>query len=145
MKVKKYNEFIIITENEKIQDQILDKISKNGINSITDREKDMLDRISNGEDVSNIDIESNEYEMNPFTFVIESIEESEIGTILYGAMTIKISGNEKTFFGDIVLKNGIVQYYVFASEIEDEFDTILEDFDLELKFYEFCEYITKNL
>ena len=53
-------EFIL--ENQNLLNDILEKIKKGGINSLTDLEKDQLDRISRGEDIDNDDIDDEDVE-----------------------------------------------------------------------------------
>ena len=43
-----------LNENESLTNKILDKISQSGISSLTDFERQYLDKISNDEDVSSL-------------------------------------------------------------------------------------------
>lgn len=89
------NQLNVVLENQKVLNQILDKISHEGIDSLTFREREFLDKFSKDKspDELGVDInykkgttvESSFPGIPPFTFVFNEVNETADGIEYYGS------------------------------------------------------------
>ncbi|CAG7580353.1 MAG: hypothetical protein SLAVMIC_00373 [uncultured marine phage] len=159
-KLFKFQEFI----NEEFdfqqkQDQILDKISKDGIDSLTPSELAFLDAHSKGID----DIEKahtnimkeeeraeGKFERDIFSFEVEEVEDYEGDKNIYGNLVFDMGRLKDEFYGKFTFNpDGTLNYYIFnplgnaggiaTADDEHYFEDMLSTTRMKDRFEEFSK------
>ena len=133
----------------KTLDEILDKISKDGMENLTDNEKDFLDRYSNGENVTELEKEikiektsnvySNKIGQYDATIYLYKIVKTDYDNFRY---TAKLKIDNKIYFGYIeFFEDDMDGQDTYATlYFENNTSDIFTDFEgLEYEIDNFCE------
>lgn len=104
-----------LIENQDLLNHILEKIKTNGIESLTDDEKELLDKLSRGEEVETIDDgdfdETSYYEftdpMISFFNMVPNFEEVNVGEESYG-----VSVNEDEYGDSLIISGPETEIYI---------------------------------
>ena len=123
------------------RDRILDKISSNGIESLSKYEKEFLDSFKSGKTSEIYDKEYNQFEDESFKFYLKRIESYHAGRKYYGKMIFKDYDQE--IEGAILetIDGRIISY--FSKDDRTDFDVInYEDYH---NYESFLEYIADSL
>lgn len=145
-KILRFDAFESISNDEFITNRILDKISKDGMKSLSPEEKDILDKYSKGKKIKNVqEIETEQDDKFihdessikdiiadiPITFKLSRISENKNGEeYVYGVITF----GDKEYRGSIYFNNDIFKYAEFENENSDIY-TDLEGLEQELDSY----------
>lgn len=130
------NQLKTIVENQKVLDQILDKISAEGIDSLTFREREYLDKYSKGKAPDDLGgdinykkgttIKSSLPQVADFTFVFQEVNETDENIEYYGI--IYFGGNE--YIGAFVCdKNNnleSIEFWIWGNDDQDPIN-LLDD------------------
>ena len=164
MKLYKFQEFIKEEYDiQKRQDDILDKISKHGLESLTDAERSFLDAHSKGvEDIEQayMNIMKDEERSNGefgneiFQFKLEEIEDYEGDKMIFGNLTFDMGRMKDEFYGKFTFNpDGTLNYYIFnptgnaggitTAEDENYFEDMLATTRMQDRFSEFAESLYK--
>lgn len=139
------NHFRLIKENQKVLNQILDKISHEGMDSLTFREKDFLDKFSKGnspndlgpdatEKIGSIVVSSNP-KIPQIVFVLNDVVETDRNIEYFGAIYF----NDKEYIGVFVTdpnnKLEFMDFYFYDENMEsinllDEIEGLEKEFEL---------------
>lgn len=135
--ITKFNKFL--NESQEIVDNILDKINQYGIDKLTKKEKEYLDKFSRGEDLSDYNennlkgksFVSDLMGIPPFEFIYDKTEFDDDSVKHYGDFIF----NNETFTGYISCNlNGDYEYAQFFNPDDYETDlyTVAEGLEHEI-------------